>query len=71
MRCQVDRIAAFVDDLIHNRRPCRFKASPEDMEALRAAAQLAAARPGADRPDRQFVESMYATIGVTVRRAFP
>jgi hypothetical protein len=66
MSCHIDRIAAFVDDLVHNRRPCRFKASPEEMDAVRAAAELAGARPGADRPDRQFVEHVYAYISVTV-----
>jgi len=66
MRCPVDRIAAFVDDVIQNRRPRRFKASPEELHALRAAAELAGARPGADRPDRQFVEHAYAYISVTV-----
>jgi hypothetical protein len=67
----VDRIAAFVEDLINNRRPCRFKASPGEMAALRAAAELAAARPGADRPDRQFLENVHAYISVTVLRIIP
>jgi len=71
MRGPVDRIAAFVEDLIHNRRPCRFKASPEEMAALRAAAELAAARPGANRPDRQFVENVHAYISVSVGRIIP
>lgn len=71
MRCPVDRIAAFVDDLVRNRRPYRFKASPEELDALRAAAHLAGMRPGADRPDGQFVEQVYASISVTVGRMFP
>ena len=71
MRGPVDRIAAFVEDLIHNRQPCRFKASPEEMAALRAAAELAAARPGANRPDRQFVENVHAYISVSVGRIIP
>jgi len=71
MRCRIERIAAFVDDLVHNRRPCRFKASPEEMAALRAAAELAAARPGANRPDRQFVENVHAYISVSVGRIIP
>jgi hypothetical protein len=71
MRGPVDRIAAFVEDLIHNRRPCRFKASPEEMAALRAAAELASSRPGANRPDRQFVESVYAYIRVSAGRMLP
>jgi len=55
MRGPVDRIAAFVEDLVRNRRPCRFKASPEEMDALGAAAELAAARPGADLPSGDFI----------------
>ncbi len=58
MRNPVDRIAAFVDDLIRNRRPCRFDASPEEMDALRAAAELTSARPGADLPDRDFIDRL-------------
>ncbi|MEA2634658.1 MAG: hypothetical protein QOH92_1425 [Chloroflexota bacterium] len=71
MRCPVGRIAAFVDDLIQNRRPRRFKASPEELHAIRAAAELAGMRPGADRPDRQFVEHVFASINITVGRVFP
>jgi len=63
----VERIAAFVDDVIHNRRPCRFIASPAEMAALRAAAELTCARPGADLPDRQFVDHVSSCISVTVR----
>ncbi len=55
MRGPVDRMAAFVEDLVRNRRPCRFKASPEEMDALGAAAELAAARPGADLPSGDFI----------------
>ena len=71
MRGTVDRIAAFVEDLIHNRRPRRFKASPEEMAALRAAAELAAVRPGANRPDRQFLENVHAYISLTAGRILP
>jgi hypothetical protein len=66
MRCPVDRIAEFVEDVLQNRRPRRFNASSDELPALRAAAELAGARPGADRPDRQFVEHAYAYISVTV-----
>ena len=71
MRSPVDRIAAFVEDVIHNRRPCRFKASPEEMAALRAAAELAAVRPGVNRPDRQFLENVHAYISLTLGRIIP
>ena len=71
MRCPVDRIAAFVEDVIQNRRPRRFNASTEELQALRAAAELAGARPGADRPDREFVEHACVSIAVAVGRIFP
>lgn len=58
MSNSVQRIAAFVDDLIHNRRPRRFKASPEEMSALQAAAELAALRPGADLPERELIDRL-------------
>jgi len=58
VRSPVDRIAAFVDDLIHNRRPRRFDASSEEMQALQGAATLRSAKPGADLPDGAFVERL-------------
>jgi len=66
MRSPVDWIAAFVEDLIRNRRPRRFKASPEEMVALRAAAALSAARPGANRPSRRFIDQVCADVDLTV-----
>jgi hypothetical protein len=68
MRGPVDRIAAFVEDLVQNRRPCRFRASLQELNALRAAAELAGARPGADLPDRRFVELICGWVG---ERRFP
>ena len=58
MRTPVERIAAFVDQLLHNRRPRRFKASGEEIEALRAAAELRSVQPGSDLPDRDFIERL-------------
>ncbi len=67
MRSPVDRIAAFVEDLIRNRRPRRFIASLEEMVVLRAAAELSAARPGANLPSRGFIDQVCADINVMVR----
>jgi len=67
MRSPIERIAAFVEDLMRNRRPRRFIASPEEMVVLRAAAALSAARPGADRPSRWFIDQVCADINATVR----
>ena len=58
MRSAVDHLGDFVDDLIHNRRPRRFKASAEEMQALRGAAALRSARAGADLPDSAFIERL-------------
>jgi cytochrome b6-f complex iron-sulfur subunit len=58
MRTAVDRIAGFVDDLIHNRRPRRFNASAEEMQALQGAAALCTAQPGADLPRGDFIDRL-------------
>jgi len=58
LKTSVDRIAAFVDDLIHNRRPGRFKASAEEMQALQGAAALRSAQPGADLPSGDFINRL-------------
>jgi nitrite reductase/ring-hydroxylating ferredoxin subunit len=55
LKSPVDRIAAFVDDLVRNRRPRRFKASADEMEALQAAAELRSVQAGADLPNRDFI----------------
>jgi cytochrome b6-f complex iron-sulfur subunit len=52
------RIARFVEDLLRNRRPRRFRATPEELAAMRAAAELRAARLGADLPDPLFVDRL-------------
>jgi nitrite reductase/ring-hydroxylating ferredoxin subunit len=58
MRSPIDRIAAFVEDLMHNRRPRRFKASAEEMQALQGAAALRSVQPGADLPSSDFIERL-------------
>ena len=58
MRSPVDRIAAFVDDLVRNRRPRRFEASADEMQALQGAAELRSVQPGADLPNRDFIERL-------------
>src|SRR5258708_7064448 len=47
-----DRVARFVDDLLHGRRPRRFDASQEEVEAMTAAAGVASRRVGAARPSK-------------------
>src|SRR2546429_90879 len=52
------RLARFVEDVLRDRRPRRFHASPEELRAMRAAAALRAARPGADLPDPAFLDRL-------------
>jgi cytochrome b6-f complex iron-sulfur subunit len=52
------RVAGFIDDILRNRRPRRFRASPEELAAMRAAAELRAARTGVDLPDPAFVDRL-------------
>lgn len=53
-----DRVSNFVDDLVKRRRPRRFQATPEEVEALTAAAELSQLRAGAGLPDPGFVERL-------------
>lgn len=53
-----DRLSRFVDDIVKRRRPRRFKATSEELEALAGAIELARLRPGADLPDPEFVQRL-------------
>ena len=52
------RLAWFVDEVLRDRRPRRFRATPEELAAMRAAARLRAARPGADLPRPEFIDRL-------------
>jgi cytochrome b6-f complex iron-sulfur subunit len=64
-----DRLAKVVDSLIHERRPPRFPAEPDEAAALYAAAALKAARPGADLPSRDFVADLERRLAAEMARA--
>jgi cytochrome b6-f complex iron-sulfur subunit len=57
-----DRVARFVDDLVHGRRPRRFVATPEEAEAMKAAAGFAAGRVGADIPDKAALDRIHRRL---------
>lgn len=59
MKESADRVARFVDDLLHRRRPHRFTATREEAEAMTAAAGLAAARLGSDIPDKAALDRIH------------
>lgn len=50
---------AFIEALIEGRRPPGFRAKQDEMEVLRTAIDLAAARPGEGTPDARFVEGLF------------
>ena len=66
MTNSADRVARFVDDLLHGRRPRRFEATPEEAEAMTAAAGLAAAPVGADLPDKATLERIHARLSAAL-----
>jgi cytochrome b6-f complex iron-sulfur subunit len=57
-----DRVARFVDDLLHGRRPRRFAASEEEAPAMTAAAGLLAGRVGADLPDKAALDRIHKKL---------
>jgi cytochrome b6-f complex iron-sulfur subunit len=61
-----DRVARFVDDLLHGRKPRRFDASREELEAIGAAAGLASARVGADLPDKGALERIHKRLSAAM-----
>lgn len=66
MKDPAERVARFVDDLIHRRRPRRFEATAEEAEAMTAAAGLASARVGADLPDKAALDRIHARLSAAL-----
>jgi Rieske Fe-S protein len=62
VKTSADRVARFVEDLLRGHRPRRFEATPEEAEAMAAAAGLAAARLGADLPDKAALERIHKRL---------
>jgi hypothetical protein len=62
---------AFIDALIGGRRPPRFHASSDEVEEIRTAIELSAARPGVGVPDEHFVENLWAELEAQEDRAVP
>jgi hypothetical protein len=61
------RLSAFIDALVSGRRPGRFSAGPDDVEVLRTAIALRAARPGDAKPDEEFVSGLYEELATQAR----
>jgi hypothetical protein len=56
------RLSAFLDALAAGRRARPFDADPEDVEMLRVAIALRAARPGDSVPDESFVAELHEQL---------
>lgn len=56
------RLSAFLDALAAGRRPRPFQADPEDVEMIRVAIALRAARPGDAMPDETFVAELHEQL---------
>ena len=65
-RSPADRVARFVEDLLHGRRPRRFRASDEELEAMKAAAGLASARLGSDLPERDALDRIHQRLATAL-----
>jgi len=61
-----DRVARFVDDLLHGRKPRRFDASHEEVEAMKAAAGFASARVGADLPSKAALDRIHGRLAAAL-----
>jgi Rieske Fe-S protein len=53
------RFTAYVEALLHDRRPPSFRADAEDAEAIRAAIELRADQGEASMPSREFVHQLH------------
>jgi hypothetical protein len=56
------RLSAFIDTLAGGGRPRSFQADPGDVEMLRVAIDLRAARPGDAMPDETFVAELHEQL---------
>ena len=56
------RLAAYLDALADGKRPDSFDVDPEDVDVLRTAISLRAARPGDAVPDDGFVDRLYEEL---------
>ena len=56
------KVSAFVDAIVHGRRPSRFQVEADDVDVLRAAIELRAARPGDSAPTAAFTDGLFRQL---------
>jgi hypothetical protein len=62
------KLSAFIDAIVAGRRPKRFRASPDDVDILRAALELRAARPGDGAPSATFTDGLFQRLSEQAQR---
>lgn len=62
------KLSAFIDAIAAGRRPRRFRASRQDVEVVRAAIELRAARPGDAQPRPAFTEGLFQQLSEQAQR---
>jgi hypothetical protein len=63
------KLSAFIDAVATGRRPKRFRGDTEDVEILRAAIELRAARPGEAEPSAAFTEGLFRQLSEQTKQA--
>jgi hypothetical protein len=63
------RLTAFIDAIATGRRPKRLRADPDDMNVLRTAIDLRAARPGDSAPTAAFTDALFQRLSDQLREA--
>jgi hypothetical protein len=61
------KLSAFVDAIATGRRPKRFRVEPDEVDGLRAAIELRAARPGDSTPSPAFTEGLFRQLSDQLR----
>jgi hypothetical protein len=60
------RVTSFIDAVLSDRRPGRFKAGPIEANILRVAIAMRAARPGGGVPEERFVARLHQELALQV-----
>lgn len=65
------RLSTHLDAIADGRRPAAYAAQAEDVEVVRAAIALRAARPGEAAPDEAFVEGLFQRLSAEAAAEHP
>lgn len=66
-----NRVEAFLEAILKDRRPPRFPAEPDEARDMLTAASLRAGRPGADAPRPEFVDALERRLRTEMQAPSP